>query len=135
MAYEILYHNELDIKAVEKTFAKTLKQLQQGDFNSADVRKMGDTGFYRARLDIRDRLLFNMVNYQGKKHLLLLEIIKEHNYANSRFLRGAVLPGEDKLLPFSETGTEGEKNIPELLYLHPENKAVHLLNKFSLRTM
>ena len=95
MAYVILYHNDLDIKSVEKSFGKTLQQLQKGDFNSADVRKMGDTGYYRARLDIRDRLLFNIVNYQGQKHLLLLEVIKDHNYAHSRFLRGAILPDDD----------------------------------------
>ncbi len=130
MAYEILYHNELDIKTLEKTFAKTLKQLQQGDFNGADVRKMGDTGFYRARLDIHDRLLFSLMNYQGKKKLLLLEIIRNHNYTHSRFLRGALLPEDDKLMPVSGTGVDAEKNMPELLYLHPKNKSVHLLNKF-----
>ena len=130
MAYNILYHNDLDIKSVEKTFGKTLQQLQKGDFNSADVRKMGDTGYYRARLDIRDRLLFNIVNYQGQKHLLLLEIIKDHNYAHSRFLRGAILPDDDKLISVSNDDKSIDSNISELSYLHPKNKAVHLLNKF-----
>ncbi|WP_165798402.1 hypothetical protein [Chitinophaga costaii] len=44
------------------------------------MRKMMDTGYYSARLDIRDRLIFFIVQYKGLKHLLL-EIIKEHNYA------------------------------------------------------
>jgi hypothetical protein len=130
MAYGILYHNEFDIKTAEKTFGKTLQQLLQGDFKSADVRKMGETGFYRARIDIRDRLLFKIVQHQGKKHLLLLDYIKEHNYAHSRFLRGAQLPDEDKLQPFTEPEKTLNGNVPELSYLHPKNKVVHLLNKF-----
>ena len=73
--FDILYHNDLDIKSVEKTFSKTLKQLQAGDFKSADVRKMTGTDFYRARLDIRDRLLFHFVTYRQHRYLLLLEEI------------------------------------------------------------
>ncbi|MDR0795467.1 MAG: hypothetical protein LBE79_05340, partial [Tannerella sp.] len=65
--FDILYHNDLDIQSVEKTFPKTLKQLQSGDFKSADVRKMTGTAYYRARLDIRDRLLFNFVTYRQNK--------------------------------------------------------------------
>ena len=86
--FDVLYHNDLDIRSVEKTFPKTLSQLRNGDFKSADVRKMTGSNYYRARLDIRDRLLFNFVTYRQQKYLLLLEVIKDHNYARSRFLRG-----------------------------------------------
>jgi len=48
---------------------------------------MPNTGYYRARLDLRGRLLFTIVQYKGSTYLLLLEIIKDHNYAQSRFLR------------------------------------------------
>ena len=130
MTYNILYHSDLNIKSIEKSFGKTISQLQKGDFDSADVRKMGETGFYRARLDIKNRLLFSIVSYKEQKHLLLLEIIKDHNYAHSRFLRGATFPDEDKLIPFSEDKTESKKSLPELSYLHPKNKSIHLLNKF-----
>lgn len=130
MSYGILYHNELDIKSVEKTFPKTLQQLQEGDFRSADVRKMGDSGYYRARLDIRDRLLFHMIQYNGQKHLLLLEVIKDHNYAGSRFLRGAFLPEEDKLLSVSDPEKELNGHTPKLSYLNTISRSVHLLNKF-----
>jgi hypothetical protein len=130
MGYDVLYHNELDIKSVERSFPKTLKQLQNGDFKSADVRKMGDTGYYRARLDIRDRLLFTMVQFNGQHHLLLLEVIKEHNYAGSRFLRGALLPEDDKLIPVHDLQKEVNGHTPQLSYLHPQNRSVHLLNKF-----
>ena len=128
--FDILYHNDLDIKSVEKTFSKTLKQLQTGDFKSADVRKMAGTGFYRARLDIRDRLLFNFVTYRQHKYILLLEVIKDHNYARSRFLRGGAQVDENRLMPVESPAKEMETAAIELPYLHPEVKAIHTLNKF-----
>jgi len=128
--YKVLYHNELDIKSVEKAFPKTLQQLQSGDFNSADVRKMIHTGYYRARLNIRDRLLFSVVQFKGEKFLLLLEIIKDHNYARSRFLRGVAIPDDDTLLPVADPVIESKGQAPELLYLNSNNRSVHLLNKF-----
>jgi hypothetical protein len=113
---------------VEKTFPKTLKQLQSGDFNSADVRKMQDTGYYRARLDIRDRLLFCFVTYESKKYILLLEVIKEHNYAHSRFLRGATID-ESRFVAVDSPEKETE-NITDLSYLNKSSKVIHTLNKF-----
>lgn len=130
MAYSILYHNELDIKSVEKSFPKTLHQLQSGDFKSADVRKMGDTNYYRARLDIRDRLLFSLVVCKERKHLLLLEVIKDHNYAHSRFLRGALLPEDDKLVAVPDPEKEVNGHTTQLSYLNAGNRSIHLLNKF-----
>ena len=135
MAYSILYHNELDIKSVEKSFPKTLHQLQNGDFKSADVRKMGDTNYYRARLDIRDRLLFSLVVCKGRKHLLLLEVIKDHNYAHSRFLRGALLPEDDKLVAVPDPEKEVNGHTPELSYLNAGNRSIQLQQSvFSLYT-
>ncbi|MDR3267197.1 MAG: PhoH family protein [Tannerella sp.] len=127
--FDILYQNDLNMNAVEKTFPKTLKQLQSGDFKSADVRKMPNTGFYRARLDIRDRLLFNFVNYKSKKYILLLEIIKDHNYAHSRFLRGGSID-ENNFLPVESPEKEMENVVADLSYLNAKNKVVHTLNKF-----
>ncbi|MDR3140612.1 MAG: AAA family ATPase [Tannerellaceae bacterium] len=128
--FDILYQNDLDIKAVEKSFPKTLKQLQTGDFKSADVRKMPNTGFYRARLDVRDRLLFNFVTYEDRKYIVLLEVIKDHNYAHSRFLRGATV-NEERFVPAVLPDEEEiEREATPLVYLHRKNRAVYTLNKF-----
>ena len=129
MKLPLLYLNELNIQSVEKTFSKTLKQLQDGDFKSADVRKMPALGFYRARLDIRDRLLFTFANYENQKYLLLLEVIKDHNYSRSRFLRGAIVPDEDN---FVRVQSPNEISIQEneLIFLNPKSRKIHLLNKF-----
>jgi superfamily I DNA/RNA helicase len=127
--FDILYQSDLNIQSVEKTFPKTLKQLQSGDFKSADVRKMQNTGYYRARLDIRDRLLFNFVTYEGKKYILLLEVIKDHNYAHSRFLRGAVVD-ESHFVPVDSPEKETENTTIHLSYLNKKSKVIHSLNKF-----
>jgi superfamily I DNA/RNA helicase len=127
--FDILYQNNLDIQSVEKTFPKTLKQLQSGDFKSADVRKMQDTGYYRARLDIRDRLLFNFVTCEGKKYILLLEVIKDHNYARSRFLRGAPVD-ESRFIAVDSPEKEAENVTASLSYLNKSSKVIHTLNKF-----
>ena len=93
----ILFYNELDSKSVQKSFDKVIQQLSKCDFKSADVRKMTSSGYYRARLNIKDRLLFTFASYNQKKYLLLLEVIQNHDYAKSRFLRGAQLPGEEAM--------------------------------------
>jgi len=129
MSIPILHLNDLNIKVVEKTFSKTLKYLQEGDFKSADVRKMASTGYYRARLDIRDRLLFTMVSYENQKYLLLLEVIKNHDYQNSRFLQGANIPDEDKFVAIASPN-DIETTHNDLIYLNEKSKKIHLLNKF-----
>ena len=129
MKLSILHLNDLDIKLVEKTFNKTLKQLQEGDFKSADVRKMANTGYYRARLDIRDRLLFTMITYENQNHLLLLEVIKNHNYQNSRFLQGAEIPDEEKFVSI-QSPDEMVVSNNDLVFLNDKSKKIHLLNKF-----
>ncbi|MDR0713936.1 MAG: PhoH family protein, partial [Bacteroidales bacterium] len=127
--FDILYQSDLNIQSVEKSFPKTLKQLQAGDFKSADVRKMQGTGYYRARLDVRDRLLFNFITYEEKKYILLLEVIKDHNYACSRFLRGASID-ENRFIPIDFPEKETENAAASLSYLNKSNKAIHTLNKF-----
>ena len=130
MRYDLLYHNELDMKSLEKDFSKTIKQLQAADFKSADVCKMGNTGFYRARLNIKDRLLFTPVKHNNQTYLLLLEWIKDHNYARSRFLRGALLPPDDQLMAVTDTDLEADVSIKKLSYLNPGERHVNILNKF-----
>ena len=91
---------------------------------------MAGTNFYRARLDIRDRLMFNFVTYQDNRYLLLLEVIKDHNYARSRFLNGGAVVNEDKLTPVESAAKEMENAAVELPYIYPEVKKIHTLNKF-----
>ena len=94
MQYEILYYNALDNKNIEKKFQKTLEQLRNGDFKSAEVKKLKPTPYYRAKLDNTHRLLFQPVSIENKPCLLLLEVIKNHGYEKSRFLHGKTILDE-----------------------------------------
>ena len=85
----ILFYNDLSYQSVKKNFDKVVKQLQNSDFAGAEVKKMQNTGYYRAKLDYENRLLFKFAKYNGQFYILLLEVILNHDYDKSRFLRGA----------------------------------------------
>src|SRR3982750_3286471 len=126
----ILFYNQLDSKSVQKSYDKVLTQLKNGDFKSADVRKMTNTGFYRARLNIKDRLLFTFVAYNGKKYLLLLEVILNHEYAKSRFLRTAQLPDEEAAQPIAGIEDVQQQDVKHLSYINETVNSIHILNKY-----
>ncbi|MEO6720647.1 MAG: UvrD-helicase domain-containing protein [Ferruginibacter sp.] len=126
----ILFYNQLDSKNVQKNFDKVLQQLSEGDFKSADVRKMTSTGYYRARLNIKDRLLFTIVFYNQKKYLLLLEVIQHHDYAKSRFLRGAQLPADEDMQPLLNADDVKAMESMRLNYINETRHDIHFLNKF-----
>jgi hypothetical protein len=63
---KILYYNDLDFSKVKKQFEKTLGFLRNGDFKSAEIKKMQPTPYYRAKLDVENRLLFKFASYEGK---------------------------------------------------------------------
>jgi len=126
----ILFYNQLDSRNVQKNFDKVLLQLSKGDFKSADVRKMTNAGYYRARLNSKDRLLFTLVCYKQKKYLLLLEVIQNHDYSKSRFLRGAQLPGEEAMQPLARAEDVPQTDIKQLNYINESGQSIHVLNKF-----
>lgn len=126
----ILYYNQLDSKLVQKNFDKVLQQLGKGDFKSADVKKMAGTGYYRACLNAKDRLLFCFITCHQHKHLLLLEVIYNHDYAGSRFLRGAQLPAEEDMAPVSNLQEVGADDFKTLPYVNQSDHSIHILNKF-----
>jgi hypothetical protein len=87
---------------VKRQFDKVLIHFQKEDFKSADVKKMSGTAYYWAKLDDTHRLLFQFGRYDEQTYLLILEVILNHDYANSRFLRGAAVD-ESKLNPLRST--------------------------------
>jgi hypothetical protein len=77
---EILFYNKLQTAKVKKQYDKTIKFLADGDFKSADVKKMNQNGYYRAKLDDTNRLLFSFGRFNEKLYLLVLEVILNHEY-------------------------------------------------------
>jgi len=124
----LLYYNELDYSKVEKNFKKIEKFLAGGDFRSAEVKKMENTDFYRAKLDDTNRLLFKFAKYEGNTYLLLLEVILNHNYDKSRFLRGAKI-NDEKFSIITDVDKIEDKEYQPLKYVNKNIKHFHVLDK------
>lgn len=125
----LLYYKELDISPVKKQFERVEQYLKEGNFSAADVKKMPDTGgYYRARLDKENRLLFRFAEYRGEQYLLLLEVILNHAYEKSKFLRGARLD-EGKFQPMGKNDLKREAEAQRLGFVHPQRPVFHLLDK------
>jgi len=105
-------------------FNKIIKFLQDGDFKSAEVKKLKPTGYFRAKLDITNRLLFKPIEYKNQRYLLVLEVIRNHDYSKSRFLQGEKIIEED--IVFNPVEIE---NV-ESLNVASKDAPVRLLNKF-----
>jgi hypothetical protein len=126
---KILEYTGLDTSGVTTAYRKVTAAIGRGDFHAAQVKKLANLShgkFYRARLDGADRLLFSLVRYQDEVCALMLEVIVNHDYDKSRFLRGAAID-EDKLCAM-DAAAAGQEAEP-LRYLHPQRTAVHLLDK------
>lgn len=125
---EILFYNNLQISKVKKQFDKTINFLKDGDFKSADVKKMNQNGYYRAKLDDTNRLLFSFGRFNDTLYLLVLEVILNHEYEKSRFLNGAKID-ESKLIFVPNEKKIEEIDVLPIGYVNKNNKKFHLLDK------
>jgi hypothetical protein len=124
----VLYYTDLDYSKVKKQFEKTVDFLQKGDFKSAEIKKLKPTKYYRARLDTENRLLFMFASYEGRTHILLLEVILNHEYEKSRFLRGADIDESKIKVLSSEKEVDKEDFLP-LTYVNAKAIRFNLLDK------
>ncbi len=124
----IIYYNELDYSKVTKQFKKAEKFLANNDFQSADIKKISNTDYYRARLDIKNRLLFKFAKYEGRPYILLLEVILNHDYDKSKFLKGTKV-NEDKINIIKNKNSVPKEDIKDLVYLNRNRKHFNLLDK------
>ncbi|MCY7306232.1 MAG: hypothetical protein LH632_08800, partial [Rhodoferax sp.] len=125
----ILEYIGLDTTRFAASYRKVSAAISAGDFRAAQVKKLSDLGngkFYRARLDDSNRLLFSLVRHGDAVCALMLEIITNHDYDKSRFLRGAAI--DEAKIPDVDAA-EASREAQPLRYLHPEHTAVHLLDK------
>jgi hypothetical protein len=102
--------------------------LQTGDFRTADVKKMPNTGYYRAKLDDTNRLLFSIGTFAGQRYIFVLEVVHNHAYEKSRFLNGAAID-EDKLVPVKNEQQILPDESTTIGYINPRKKSFHLLDK------
>ena len=126
---KILEFADLDTSRVKAAYRKVVTAIANGDFRAAQVRKLAGAGhgkLYRARLNDADRLIFCLLRHNDDICALMLEVIVNHDYEKSRFLRGAVID-EDKVVDCD--AAEAEKEAQSLRYLNPDRTILHVLDK------
>lgn len=124
---KILVYSDLDPGRLRAQFEKVVAMIERDDFYSAEVKKLGERDLYRAKLDYSNRLLFRIARYGGERYALLLEIVENHAYEKSRFLRGAHVD-EAKLAPLAPASLT-DTELPALPYVNPASARFTLLDK------
>jgi ankyrin repeat protein len=99
---------------------KTIAFLQNGDFQSAESKKLVNTSYFRAKIDYENRLIFTFLRDKDETYIALLEVILNHDYNKSQFLRDKKVKLEDFIFE--------EEAIAEIL-LNPK-KELRYLDKF-----
>src|SRR3989440_9709119 len=87
----VLVYKDINTRRVKTAFAKVRAAIEAGDFRSADVKKLAPTPYWRAKLDYANRLLLQFARCGDETVCLALEVIENHAYEKSRFLRGAAV--------------------------------------------
>jgi hypothetical protein len=126
---QVLEYVGLDVSRVPAQYKKVREAIERDDFRQAEVKKLPNVShgkFYRAKLDYTNRLLFTLVRHGASTYALMLEVITQHAYDKSRFLRGAVID-EQKIPDFDAAAASGEA-VP-VRYVHPKRQDIHLLDK------
>ncbi|MBS9780123.1 MAG: AAA family ATPase [Moraxellaceae bacterium] len=124
----ILTYNDLEIHKIPH-YKKISNAIRQGDFRSAQVKKIGDN-LYRAKLNDADRLLFAFYQYKEQTYILMLEWIKNHDYASSRFLNRGVSIDENNIEKTPTIKSVPKIDLqPNLAYINPKNSQFSWLGK------
>jgi len=121
-----LTYSGLDPGRLRSAFEKVRAAIERDDLRTADVKKLESAPYYRAKLDAANRLLLTFVRHRGETACLALEIIANHAYDKSRFLRGARV---DKARIGEATPKSIVEDAAPVRYLHPGRTEFHLLDK------
>ena len=127
----LLTHHQLDTQRVRAQFAKLQQAVARDDFKSSKLKKLAPTLYWRFKLDQTNRLLVQFARHDNETVCLALEVIHNHAYERSRFLRGATLHWDQLDLDDAPAPGPDELNAqaPALRYVHPERGEIHVLDK------
>jgi len=70
----VLTYEGLDTSGLEAQVRRVTEALERGDFRAAQMKKLEGSGFYRAELGRKDRLLVQLRKYRGEVVALQQEI-------------------------------------------------------------
>ena len=128
----VLLYKDLNTRRVKASFAKVRAAIEADDFRSADVKKLAPTPYWRAKLDYSNRLLLQFARHGDETVCLALEVIENHAYDKSRFLRGASLDEakiEQEPLLANVASVHSHHDTPALRWLHASRNEFDLLDK------
>lgn len=128
----LLLYKDLNTRRVKAAFAKVRAAIEADDFRSADVKKLAPTPYWRAKLDYSNRLLLQFARYGDETVCLALEVIENHAYDKSRFLRGATLDEAKIEQEHVLAGAATAQTLPDavpLRWLHASRGEFELLDK------
>ncbi len=127
----LLTHHDLDIQRVRTQFAKLQQALARDDFKSPNLKKLSPTPYWRFKLDQTNRLLVQFARHGDETVCLALEVILNHAYDHSRFLRGTTLDWQK--IDMDDGPEGGTSDIAQqaavLRYVHPQRGDFHVLDK------
>lgn len=123
-----LEYSDIDYSKVRRQYDKIVGCLERDDFRSAAVKKLSGHDLYSARLDDANRLVFKLVQYKQMRYALLLEVVLNHAYDKSKFLRGTKVD-EAKMLTIESPSEIETGSLPQIVYVNPADKRFHFLDK------
>ena len=133
----VLTYQGLGPHRLQKAMGRVRSAITDGDFRAAGIKKLAPTPYWRAKLDDKTRLLMQFVRHGGETVCLFLEIIDNHAYDKSRFLRGA--PVDPDKIEQTPDVTAADVLVPDvatpgahparLTWLHPTRDQFVLLDK------
>ncbi len=124
---KIIEYADLDTSKVKRQYGKLIGFLEKDDFYSAEVKKLAEQDLFRAKLDDTNRLLFKIMTFGGERYALILEVVLNHAYDKSKFLRGVRID-EAKIQVIEPAAVECER-LPTLSYVNPALIRFHVLDK------
>jgi hypothetical protein len=132
----LLHYKDLDLRRVKVAYDKVKTAIEAGDLRSADVKKLHVGPYYRAKLDYANRLLLQFARVEcgeggSQTVCLALEVIENHAYDRSRFLRGATVD-ETRIErePLAEPhGADLADGAATLRWMGPTSTRFELLDK------
>ncbi len=87
----VVCYKDLAIGRLSAQLKKVITAIANDDFKSPNVKKLQVGPYYRAKLDDSNRLLLTFMRHAEQTVCLVLEVIANHAYDKSRFLRGATV--------------------------------------------
>jgi hypothetical protein len=122
----LLRASDLVLGDFEAGFERFRAAIERDDFAAAHLKKLHVQRYYRARLGDAARLIVQFAKVGDERVCLALELLPTHDYARSRFLKGAAVD-ETKLE--AVTASPGEVEAAPMRYLHPTRTTFEVLDK------